>query len=256
MKPNDRAAPRLTAIAIAVFSVPVAAIADDVMLEGLRPAPVALALVTDTSRAGRMSSVALTPHNLSVSGPGAIRATAETEICVFCHTSHSGNASEPLWNRELPSGPFIPYASPTLDAWSATAPPQPDGASKLCLSCHDGTLALGAVSSREKNIDLVNTVASRMPPQARGYLSRDLSGTHPISFAITDRLVAENNAKDSPLATVTEIRSDPDVRLDSWDKMQCTTCHDPHDDANFATSGIHFYAKPRFSDVCRVCHKL
>ena len=39
-------------------------------------------------------------HNLSTTGPGEIRAAAEQEVCVFCHTPHRSAAVQPLWNRE------------------------------------------------------------------------------------------------------------------------------------------------------------
>lgn len=89
--------------------------------------------------------VTRTKHNLSVSGPGPIRATTEKEICVFCHTPHNANPKVPLWNH-APSaaGNYTPYESLTLDA----AVGQPDGASKLCLGCHDGTVAVGLTGSR------------------------------------------------------------------------------------------------------------
>jgi hypothetical protein len=143
-----------------------------------------------------------------------------------------------------------------LDAYAQGATPEPDGDSKLCLSCHDGTMALGTVLSRPQEIVMRGTAAGRMPSTSRGYTGRDLSGTHPVSFVVTDELVARNNAKDSPLASVAQMRADPDIHLDKNNKIQCTTCHDAHDDSNFASSGIHFYRKPRFSDVCEVCHKI
>ena len=85
-----------------------------------------------------------TVHNLSISGPGAVRAISETEVCVFCHTPHGSSGVTPLWNRNSPVGPYTIYQSSSLEA----AIGQPTGASKLCLSCHDGTIALGSVLSR------------------------------------------------------------------------------------------------------------
>ena len=40
-------------------------------------------------------SVISSKHNLSVSGPGDIRATMESEICIFCHTPHRATAAQP-----------------------------------------------------------------------------------------------------------------------------------------------------------------
>ncbi|MFQ6618491.1 MAG: cytochrome c3 family protein [Fidelibacterota bacterium] len=50
------------------------------------------------------------------------------------------------------------------------------------------------------------------------------------------------------------MKVDPSVRLDKNNKVQCTSCHDAHSDKNFASSGIHFWAKPTFDEVCSGCH--
>ncbi|MFQ5494707.1 MAG: hypothetical protein ACE5EX_04940, partial [Phycisphaerae bacterium] len=82
--------------------------------------------------------VADTVHNLSVAGPGSVRAQSEQEICVFCHAPHNTGPMRPLWNRDVSPASYQIYQSSTLDA----SPGQPTGSSKLCLSCHDGTIAL------------------------------------------------------------------------------------------------------------------
>ena len=61
--------------------------------------------------------------------------------CNTCHTPHGAAPVRPLWNRYTPIDAYRIYTSRSLDA----EPGQPTGASKMCLSCHDGTIALGAV---------------------------------------------------------------------------------------------------------------
>lgn len=61
------------------------------------------------------------------------------QICIVCHTPHNSDVSvadAPLWNHEVSTALYTLYSSPTLDATVN----QPSGASKLCLSCHDGSL--------------------------------------------------------------------------------------------------------------------
>ena len=80
-------------------------------------------------------------HNLSVTGPGPVKAQTETEICIFCHTPHNANPAVPLWNHTMSTGVnYQPYTSTTL----AAAVGVPTGSTKLCLSCHDGTVAIGS----------------------------------------------------------------------------------------------------------------
>jgi hypothetical protein len=196
-----------------------------------------------------------TKHNLSMSGPGPFKALEESRICRFCHTTHAAAPKQPLWNHELSQGAYYQtYQSPTFDAaLSGQTSFVPDGSSKLCLGCHDGTVALGAFRGSSRRTRGPESLGA-LPPGARGYIGTDLSGSHPISFEVTASLIAANNAKDTPLKSVIEMKSDERVRLDSSNKVQCTSCHDAHSDANFASSGIHFWAKPTFSEVCIVCH--
>jgi hypothetical protein len=43
-------------------------------------------------------------HNLSVSGPGNVRAANTAAICDFCHIAHSADTSAPLWRRSHSPG--------------------------------------------------------------------------------------------------------------------------------------------------------
>lgn len=194
-------------------------------------------------------SVRDTVHNLSVSGPGTLRAATESRVCVFCHTPHNSATQAPLWNREDPGGRFEMYWSETMDAYSsAAAAPQPNGTSKLCLSCHDGTIALGSTVA-SGNIPMTGGITT-LPSTSGSYLGRDLSGDHPVSFRVTDHLITANNTKgDVPLRSLGEMRAHPQVRLDAEDRIQCTTCHDPHRD----TYG-NFLIVPDTGELCLACH--
>jgi hypothetical protein len=199
-------------------------------------------------------SITTTKHNLSVSGPGPLKAVAETQICIFCHTPHSAKADTPLWNRNFDSvsASYSPYTSSTLDA----SPGQPTGASKLCLSCHDGLLALGDLMSEGTPIAMVGGVTT-MPTDSEGYVGEDLTGTHPVSFVFDDSLASTNNAKgDSPLHTPSTI-TDSDVKLDTDSMVQCTSCHDPHNNDNYVENSVPpFWPKATYEGVCLVCHNI
>lgn len=199
--------------------------------------------------AGPQESVRDTAHNLSVTGRGSVRAVSETRVCVFCHTSHNAAFQAPLWNRESTGGTYQMYWSETMDAYrSSGEAPQPSGSSKLCLSCHDGTIALGSTVSSGR-IEMQGGITS-MPSTSGSYLGRDLSGDHPVSFPVTDHLISTNNAKgDVPLRSLSEMRSHPVVRLDAQDRIQCTTCHDAHADPY---GDFLLTAKP--GELCTACH--
>jgi hypothetical protein len=204
-----------------------------------------------TSYAG---TIATTKHNLSVTGPGPIKAVSETNVCIFCHTPHSAKPDTPLWNRNFDkvAAFYTPYDSSTLDA----NPGQPTGASKLCLSCHDGLLALGDVMSKSQPIQMQGGVTT-MPTSAPGYIGEDLSGSHPVSFVFNDALASTNNAKgDSPLRLPSTI-NDPEVKLDKSAMVQCSSCHDPHNNDTYQPGVVPpFWRKSTYDGVCLVCHDI
>ena len=55
-------------------------------------------------------------HDLSVAGPNDIRATSESEVCLFCHTPHRGTGDQPLWNHAPSAATYVPYSSSTAKA--------------------------------------------------------------------------------------------------------------------------------------------
>jgi predicted CXXCH cytochrome family protein len=185
-------------------------------------------------------SVISSKHNLSISGPGDIRATMESEICIFCHTPHRATAAQPLWNHTLSAATYTPYNSSTIKA----AIGQPSGASKLCLSCHDGTVALGMVNSRSTPIELRKGLTTL--PAGASRIGTDLSDDHPVSFTYDSALVTANGQLRDP-GTLKQ-----KVKLDHNNQMQCTSCHDPHNNefGKFLVQNNHA------SGLCVECHTM
>ncbi len=184
------------------------------------------------------AGLATSKHNLSVSGPGTVKAASETQSCLFCHAPHNASPIAPLWNRNNPGTSYTPYTSST----SIARPGQPTGASLQCLSCHDGTIALGDVLSRGTRIGMAGGVTTM--PAGNSKLGSDLSDDHPISFAYTATLAATRGELANP-ATLTG-----KVRLDAGGQLQCTSCHDPHDDSN----GKFLVVPNQASALCQTCH--
>ncbi|MEN8262931.1 MAG: cytochrome c3 family protein [Nitrospirota bacterium] len=180
-----------------------------------------------------------TKHNLSVTGPGPIRSATEDRVCIFCHApDSSGEKSSYLWNKRLSRAHYIPYESSTLYARVG----QPTGSSKLCLSCHDGTIALGELKSAREEIPFAGGI--RFIPEGPTRIGTDLSDDHPVSFVYNSSLVIRNGELANPLTLPRK------VRLDKEMQMQCTTCHDPHNN-----SYGNFLVMPNsYSDLCTTCH--
>lgn len=145
-------------------------------------------------------SIVNTVHNLSSGGPGTVRAVSESQVCIFCHTPHHTSGMSPLWNRATSQANYNIYQSTTLDA----QPGQPTGSSKLCLSCHDGTIALGSVLSRS---DKIQMVGGDFMPAGLTNLGTDLSDDHPISFLYGSGLAAADSQLVNPLLLPPELPS-------------------------------------------------
>jgi predicted CXXCH cytochrome family protein len=119
---------------------------------------------------------------------------------------------------------------------------QPNGASKLCLGCHDGSYT--AFTSGGANATYVFGV-------------EDLKATHPISFTYDTALAAKTlhhgRVKDPATATSGLGGTIAQDLLDAKSKVQCTSCHDVH------TTGIgdKMLRLPYGDDdgtLCMVCH--
>jgi predicted CXXCH cytochrome family protein len=190
---------------------------------------VALAVAASPAwAAGPRPTVKGSKHDLSVTGPGPIRAVSERNECTFCHFPHSGTN-----NRPDPRATYVPYASSTMTARTGA----PTGASRVCLSCHDGTIAVGETRTRK-----IQMTVQYIPPESRSNLGTDLRRTHPISFR-----PAGSSGTHPPVGG-------DRVKLDATGQVQCTSCHDPHKEFNDPVVG-KFLAKPSArSALCLSCH--
>ncbi|MBN1343779.1 MAG: hypothetical protein JXQ73_13940 [Phycisphaerae bacterium] len=201
---------------------------------------VALALTTGASAVFAQKTVVGSPHDLSVSGPGRIHALHEEQVCIFCHTPHHATGQQPLWNRHMPPTHYRIYESSTTDARID----QPSGPSKMCLSCHDGALALGLVASRPRSQPIL--MSKRRIPPGPSDLTQDLSDDHPIGFRYDRALAARDPQIKNPDVISRELP------LGKHSEMHCTTCHDPHNNE----LGDFLRIPTVRSAICLSCHKL
>lgn len=182
-------------------------------------------------------------HNLSKSGTGLFRAESEVRVCIFCHTPHHARENTPLWSHQESAVPrYDIYSSTTR----AAKPGQPTGASRLCLSCHDGTIAVGALINNV-TIPMVGgftTIPIDRPTNLGGPGGTDLTNDHPFSFEYSANLLDKNQQLRLPS------QISPKLRLDADQNLQCTTCHDPHNDQY----GKFLVMDNARSAICTECH--
>jgi len=186
------------------------------------------------------ASILTTRHNLSVSGPGELKALSEERVCVFCHTPHNASPQTPLWNKEVEPVNYILYESSTLQA----IPTQPMGPSRLCLTCHDGLIALGALLTGKV------TTTGEITPERRSDIGTDLADDHPISFSYLDSTIDPEIVSPPP--------NDPRLIFYGNFSIECSTCHDAHED-NHCDKGYEckfLVMDNRYAALCIKCHKM
>jgi predicted CXXCH cytochrome family protein len=218
----------------------------------LRRVALAAALVAGlpvVSLGGQPSNVIGSKHDLSMAGGASVRASAESQACVFCHTPHNSSPAPQLWNRPNSSANYTTYGSSTFQSGVSggtfnTMPgrsaSQPAGSARLCLSCHDGTIALGATLNSGT---IAMTGGTFIPATAS--VGTDLSNDHPVSFT---RAGTNSEVIDPPPTDA--------VALETGTRfVQCVSCHDPHSErAGDSVTGKFLVKSNARSGVCVTCH--
>ena len=182
--------------------------------------------------------------------------------CSSCHVPHHAVRESddptaydvPLWSPVFTADVtvFTLYASATFDGAGTIS--QPDGPSKLCLGCHDGTYAgIGGHVLGEGYV---------------GHLGTGLDNDHPVSFKYDAALIAADSELEDPLTASSGIMngSPSTIKhdlLDKYDKVQCSSCHDVHSSAlgigllRWNINSPYDPVNPGVGEqgMCRVCHK-
>ena len=184
-------------------------------------------------------SIVNTPHNLNnypgVSLPG-------NQICLPCHTPHNAllyGDENVLWNHAETGETFTMYFS---NAGQQGGPAgEPEGASKLCLGCHDGVTAIDNYGGNGGTGIVITGSAA---------LNADLSNDHPIGIEYPTARPAEYN---DPATYAPGINNGPGVRLveiNSVERVECTSCHEPHNNG----LGRFLRVPLEESYICLQCH--
>jgi len=234
------------------------------------------------------AGVDATKHNLSTSGPGPIRSDVETQVCAFCHTPHA-SVTVPLWNHTMSQASYAVPSSSMTDWSTMLSNPQnpPDGDSRLCLSCHDGTVAIGSVvnlGGAPATISVQDysgtgrlTPEGKLAPKPESetqpwmVMGTDLSGHHPVSIEVNQKLVDDkgNQCNRNEVSFAVLYDPQPPIRLKPTENryggdtrglgVQCSSCHDAHDDTNGYFLRVPYGGDPwdiTSYPLCTKCHLL
>jgi predicted CXXCH cytochrome family protein len=183
-------------------------------------------------------------HNLTPSSGASIYTQPGSIGCTFCHAPHSGlGGISPLWNQTYSQATYVPYGSTTYHETGNTKPTL-GVTSSLCLSCHDGTVAMGQTAV----FGQIQTTGKWAPGDTFG---TTLSGTHPFSLVLPMK-----DASNLVASLVSQGKTgDPTGKVKLvHGNIECTSCHDPHVQNNDRIAQQFLVKDSSSGQMCLACH--
>ncbi|HEX9112508.1 MAG TPA: cytochrome c3 family protein [Terriglobales bacterium] len=186
-------------------------------------------------------------HDLSPGSASPVTG-ARAGSCTYCHAPHSGLATgRALWNQTLTKGVYNLYTSPTYVAKGEKGQQPIVGSdTNLCLSCHDGTIAVGntIVSGQI-------TTTGQMNANDQFLLNTpNLMASHPQDLGsiqdtpdLFDQLASKGQTND-PTGAVKLIKGN----------IECTSCHNPHVQAKDPFAQFFLVKDSSSGAMCLACH--
>lgn len=216
------------------------------------------------------ASIKNSKHDLSsASTTTGAKATAETEICKFCHTPHKGTASAtvPLMNRAgTTTATFGTY---TATQKGTALPTTISGISAVCMSCHDGGTALGALTNAGGGTAGTITMGATdtgvggvLATTAPAYLGTSLATSHPAGIPYAGQTVGANVSKavvadyQAVAAGGVVTNANGSVALSGTTgafSVECSTCHSVHNTGP-TTASFLLTVDNAGSKLCMTCH--
>jgi predicted CXXCH cytochrome family protein len=154
-----------------------------------------------------------------------------TANCDVCHTPESEDGVEagPLWDDR----PEAQKRFRLYDGRTGT----PGASSLLCLSCHDGSVAIDTFGAEPLRTE------SMLGSRGRIGTHGDLGTDHPVGIRYPDH--------DRSYHPRAEVESDGSVRLPEG-RVECVSCHDVHSAG--VTDKLLVKSNDR-SALCLTCHR-
>jgi predicted CXXCH cytochrome family protein len=230
-------------------------------------------------------------HDLSIAtGIGALygQTDALDRICIYCHAPHhtlqqadaAGINYLPLWNHGVTTQFYNTYQSDFGDGPDASGLAgvgvtsdtaqfadrhlfngeatigEPGSVSRLCLSCHDGTVAVNEYGFDPQRAVSQGAGTHFIADQFKIGGGGNLTNHHPIGFDYNDVVQHDDEIADPSTvingagAGAKEMTTIGSLLYNG--RMECVTCHDVHNTKN--TGETFLWKSDRESGFCLTCH--
>jgi len=192
---------------------------------------------------GQITGDVIGLHDLSPGSKSPVTG-ARPGSCSYCHAPHSGLASgRALWNQTLTKQVYTNlYTSPTYHQTGAQ--PVLGGDSNLCLSCHDGTVAVGQTI-------VSGQVTTSGSMYTNDVFANNLQSSHPFSVVLPIKdapnlveTLASKGLTADPTGAIKLIRGN----------IECTSCHNPHVQSKDLVAQNFLVKDSSSGAMCLACH--
>jgi hypothetical protein len=179
-------------------------------------------------------------------------------VCTYCHTPHKALSTLLLWNHTLSTNTFqwdVP-ATTAGTVFPKFVGNTYQGATAKCLSCHDGSVAIGDIAwFQESSHTGANALDTTKHTSGEFNIGPggNMAGNHPVAmpFPFNQQKSSYNTTTTGNAIILTEWQPDPTtltsakIRLFNDDGsgaitagpvigktgIECSSCHDPHNKA-------------------------
>lgn len=209
-------------------------------LNSLRPDTVSQSTISlQSAQVLAARTVVSTLHNLSPNQNGSASLS-----CIYCHASHNSvTPVKGLWNHNLSSASYSYYNSSTYTQGVPLV--SAASSSRQCMSCHDGTVALGETQNYQNATRVVRSQLSQA-----GNMGVDLSTSHPFGFNQWNK---DSSLVDCLFST-SRTTGNTSVKLNNG-RIECSTCHEPHlQSLDPVRSSSFLVINNKYGAICLACH--
>lgn len=179
-----------------------------------------------------------------------------TGVCTFCHTPHKAIQTMLLWNHTLSTNTFTWDVSKTTAGteFPTIVGDTYKGPSTKCLSCHDGSVAVGDIAlfgeATRTGVDGLDSTKHGSGDIMNVGFGGAMKGNHPVAMPypyggaantyngkLNGSALVLDEFQSTPLSVVKLYNDDGSGNISAGPAagksgIECSSCHDPHNKAS------------------------